>query len=104
MLNANYQVMRALTESEYNELKESIIQSGVIISIVLDEDGNILDGYHRKQICDELGITDYPVDIQKGLSEEEKISLAYKLNEARRQLTPEEKRQEIKRRLPLSTG
>ena len=94
-----YQVMRDLTESEYIDLKESIIQNGVIVPVIVDENGDIIDGHHRAKICMELGITDFPTERKIGLTEEEKRELAYQLNQARRHLTPEQKRQEIRRHL-----
>lgn len=93
-----YQVMRDLTREEYGALKESIIESGVLVPVVLDEHGNIIDGHHRKMICEEIGAK-YPVQVVPGLTEAEKLNMARQLNEARRQLTPEEKRREIERRL-----
>jgi ParB-like chromosome segregation protein Spo0J len=91
-----YQVMRDLTGEEYSALKASIIESGVLVPVVLDEHGNIIDGHHRKMICDEIGTT-YPVQVMPGMTETEKLNMARQLNEARRQLTPEEKRREIER-------
>ena len=94
-----YQVMRDLTQGEYDELKQSIIENGVLVPVITDERGHIIDGHHRKKICDELGITNYPRSIKMRLTEEQKIEMAYQLNEARRQLTPEEKRQMAEKRL-----
>lgn len=94
-----YQVMRDLTQTEYEDLKQSIIENGVIVPIIVDENGDIIDGHHRVKICEELGLTDFPTERKDDLTEEEKINMAYQLNEARRQLSAEEKRQEIKRRL-----
>jgi len=95
--------MRPLTEDEYSELRQSIIENGrVLVPIVMDEDGNVIDGHHRLKICQELGFekyANYDVQIIPGLTETEKLHMAEQLNEARRQLTMEEKRNEIKRRL-----
>ena len=95
----NYQVMRDLTSAEYEELKADIKERGVKVAIELDEDGNVLDGHHRLKICQELGITDYPKEIRKGLTDDEKRTHARMLNVARRQLTPEEKRALIREQL-----
>ena len=94
-----YQVMRDLTESEMNELRESIKSHGVLAPLAFDEDGNLLDGHHRKAIIDELGIKDYPRTIHAGLSEPEKLEFARTVNVTRRQLTPDEKREETARSL-----
>ena len=58
-----YQVMPNLSAEEYAELKADIQLRGVMVPIEFDEKGNVLDGHHRLQICGELGITDYPVDL-----------------------------------------
>ena len=93
-----YQVMRDLTQGEYDELKQSIIENGVLVPVITDERGHIIDGHHRKKICDELGITNYPRSIKMRLTEEDKIAMARNLNEHRRQLTPEEINQKIEQR------
>ena len=89
---ADYQVMPSLSAEEYAELKADIEQRGVMGPIEFDELGNVLDGYHRLQICKELGIKDYPKVIRAGMSESEKLTHARKLNIARRHLTSEQKR------------
>ena len=88
----NYQVMPELTAEEYEELKADIAQRGVMIPIEYDELGNVLDGYHRLKICEELGIKEYPRVIRTGMTEAEKLTHARKLNMARRHLTNEQKR------------
>ena len=93
--NMDYQVMPSLNADEYKELKEDIAQRGVMVPIEFDEHGNILDGHHRLQICNELGIKDYPKVIRAGMTEEEKRTHARKLNMARRHLTQEQRRELI---------
>lgn len=88
----DYQVMPDLSDDEYAELKADIEQRGVMVPIEFDELGNVLDGHHRLKICKELGIKDYPKVIRAGMSENEKLTHARKLNIARRHLTSEQKR------------
>ena len=95
----NYQVMPDLTADEYAELKADISQRGVMIPIEYDELGNVLDGYHRLRICEELGIKEYPKVIRAGMTETEKVTHARKLNIARRHLTSEQKRGLIREQL-----
>ena len=95
----DYQVMPNLNADEYKELKEDIAQRGVMVPIEFDENGNILDGHHRLQICNELGIKDYPKVIRAGMTEEEKRTHARKLNMARRHLTQEQRRELIRQQL-----
>jgi len=94
-----YQVMPDLTDDEYNELKADIAQRGVMVPVELDEYGNILDGHHRVRACNELGIMDYPITIRSGMTEEEKMFHARKLNMARRHLTQEQRRELIRAQL-----
>lgn len=94
-MQPKYQVLRPLTPSEYDSLKSSIRESGVTVPVVLDESGNIIDGHHRQRIFDELtaeGVTlpPLPKTIKIGMTEEQKISLAYELNLNRRHYSPEE--------------
>lgn len=83
----NYQVMPELTPEEYAELRADIAERGVMIPIEYDEQGNVLDGYHRLKICEELGIKDFPRVIRAGMTESEKLTHARKLNIARRHLS-----------------
>lgn len=81
-----YQVMPPLTEDEYASLREDIMIRGVLVPVEKDEKGNILDGHHRVRICEELGITNYPVTIRPGLTEADKRNHARAINILRRQL------------------
>jgi site-specific DNA-methyltransferase (adenine-specific) len=91
--------MPNLSTEEYAELKNDIANRGVMVPIEFDEQGNILDGHHRLQICEELGIKDFPKVIRAGLTEEEKYTHARKLNLARRHLSQEQKRGLIQQQL-----
>lgn len=99
MNDTMYQVMPPLTADEYAELKSDIQQRGVMVPVEYDEEGNILDGHHRIQICEELGITDFPKVIRTGMTEAEKRTHARKLNMARRQLNQEQRRELIREQL-----
>lgn len=90
MQKNKYQVMPDLSEDEYSDLKADIAKRGVMVPIELDEVGDVLDGHHRLRACEELGITDYPTVTRAGMTEDEKILHAYKLNVARRHLTTEQ--------------
>lgn len=86
----DYQFMPDLTPEEYEALKADIAERGVLVPIELDEEGNVLDGHHRLRACEELGITDYPTVTREGMTEDEKVAHAYRLNVARRHLTTEQ--------------
>jgi N6-adenosine-specific RNA methylase IME4/ParB-like chromosome segregation protein Spo0J len=97
--NMKYQVMPALGIEDYEALKSDIARRGVLIPVEYDERGNVLDGHHRLQACKELGLTEWPKFIRKGLSEEEKRQHARQLNLARRHLNQEQKRHLIQGQL-----
>jgi len=86
-----------LSAEEYEALKADIAQRGVQVPVEYDEDGNILDGYHRVRACQELGITDWPKVVRRGLTEEQKIEHALALNLHRRHLTREQRRELVVR-------
>jgi len=92
-----YQVMPPLSKEEYEALKTDIAENGVQVPVEYDEDGNILDGYHRVQICKELGIEEFPYFVRRGMTEEEKIEHAYRLNYNRRHVTKEQKQKDAKK-------
>lgn len=90
-----YQVMPPLSADEYQELKADIAKRGVLVAVELDDAGNILDGHHRVQAAQELGLQDWPQIVRIGLTEDEKRTHARKLNMARRHLSREQRREMI---------
>lgn len=87
-----YQLLPPLSPEEYAALKADIAARGVLVPVDYDEAGNILDGHHRVAACRELGVTDWPRFIRKGLTEEGKRDFARSVNVNRRQLSMTEKR------------
>jgi ParB-like chromosome segregation protein Spo0J len=81
-----YQVMPPLSPEAYTALKADIEANGVQIPADVDEEGNYLDGIHRKHICKELGI-DCPTRVRSGLTEEQKRAYAWRVNLMRRHLS-----------------
>jgi ParB-like chromosome segregation protein Spo0J len=94
-----YQEFDPLTPEEFAALEQSILDRGVEVAIVLDEDGNVLDGHHRLKICEKHGITNYPTTIKAGLSEDEKRDFAQSLNMARRSLSRDQVQRQVRNRL-----
>lgn len=94
-----YQVMPELSAEEYQRLKEDIAANGVQVAVEYDEVGNILDGHHRVKACQEIGLTDWPKVFRVGMTEEEKIEHALRLNLTRRHLTREQKQAVIREKL-----
>jgi len=95
-----YQVMPPLADAEYEALKASIQETGFDAAhpIVVDENGAILDGHHRKRICDELGIPVASVT-RDGLSEDEKRDYAIRANMASRNLNRKQKQELVDKEL-----
>lgn len=87
-----FQFFEPLPADEYAALKADIAKRGVLVPIEYDEEGNILDGHHRYQICRELGIKDFPRVVRRFSSLEEKEEHIVTLNVRRRHLTNEQKR------------
>lgn len=88
-----YQVARPLTPEEMKALEASIKEHGQILEpIVVDEDGNVIDGHHRQKIAQKLGI-DCPTRVLAGLDEDQKVAAAKELNFNRRHLDTAERRQ-----------
>jgi len=90
-----YQLLPPLSDDDRAALKASIERHGVLVPVEYDEAGNILDGHHRVDICSELGISDWPRFVRKGMAEEEKRSYAREINISRRHMNTEQKRSVI---------
>lgn len=80
-----------LADEEYQDLKDDIARHGVRIPIVVDEDGVVLDGFHRQKAARELGV-ECPRIVREGLSDAEKRALSMALNLHRRHLSREARR------------
>ena len=80
-----------LSDDEFAALKASIKVHGVLDPILEDEDGNILDGRHRLKIDPNA-----PRKVVKGLgSDAEKKAFVFQTNNARRNLSPGQKKKLI---------
>lgn len=75
-----------LTPDERAALRAEIAEHGVLVPVVVDEAGNIIDGHARAAIATELDLP-FPKEVRAGLSEAEKRIEAVVLNLARRHLT-----------------
>lgn len=94
-----YQVLPPLSSDDLAALKADIETRGVLVPVEYDEDGNILDGHHRVQICKELGIRKWPKVVRKGMTDAEKRTHARQLNLARRHLDQAARRKLIEQEL-----
>lgn len=71
-------------------LRASIERFGVLVPVVVDQHGELLDGHHRSRIAGELG-AEYPTIVREVADEDEAREIARTLNEDRRMLTREER-------------
>jgi len=67
----------------YAKLKNNIRKFGYVNKIVVDEEGTIIDGYHRWKALQELGYGKVEVVVVSGLSRSEKMLLSINLNRLR---------------------
>jgi ParB-like chromosome segregation protein Spo0J len=87
-----FQIMPSLSPDDYASLEKSIIEHGVMLPIIVDENDDIIDGHHREQIAQKLDIQ-CPRDVRTGLTDAEKRAMALTLNIDRRHLTQQQKRE-----------
>jgi site-specific DNA-methyltransferase (adenine-specific) len=80
-----------LSDEEYAALRADIIARGIVVPVVIDEQGNVIDGQHRLRIAADLGLVDVPMDIRPGLVDSEREALALDLNLHRRHLSTEQR-------------
>lgn len=86
-----YQILPPLLPEEFESLKASIAERGVEVPIIVDQDDEIIDGFHRWRACDELGRF-CPKEVRHFENEAEKFELVLRLNCRRRQLNRQQKR------------
>jgi len=86
---APYQLLPRLSADEWSRLTDSIRERGVLVPVLVDEHGAVLDGHHRLLIAESLGI-DCPRQTRSNLDEHEKRLLAVSLNVDRRQMSDTE--------------
>lgn len=93
-----FQFLPRLSDDEYAALEKSIIEHGIQVPILVDENKSVIDGHHRKEIADRFGI-DCPRRFAMDLTDEQKRTLALSLNLDRRHLNREQKRELIEKSL-----
>lgn len=86
-----YQILPPLLPEEFESLKASIAERGVEVPIIVDQDDQKIDGFHRWLACDELGVF-CPKEVRQFETEAEKYELVLRLNCRRRQLNRQQKR------------
>ncbi|QDT24443.1 DNA methyltransferase [Gimesia chilikensis] len=95
VINKNkVQFFPVMSEEEFEALKASIADRGVEVPIIVDQSGEVVDGFQRKRACEELGI-DCLTEVRDFVNETEKLELALILNCNRRHLNQNQKRKLI---------
>jgi site-specific DNA-methyltransferase (adenine-specific) len=93
-MQSKYQILPPLNEQEYETLKNSIDTNGLEYPVIVDENGEIVDGFHRQRACEELKVKCSRI-VREFESESEKYELALSLNCNRRHLSQNQKRRVI---------
>ncbi len=89
-----------LHPADYEALKESIRVHGVRVPAVVDQQGKIIDGWHRKQACDELKLY-CPREVRQFNSNVERMQAAISLNVNRRHISGRQRRELVAKYLRL---
>jgi ParB-like chromosome segregation protein Spo0J len=84
-----------LSQDDYEALRESIRTHGQLVPILVDGNGEILDGVHRARACQDLGLE--PRSVNVDTDDPHAVTLAVQL--ARRQLTTQQKRKIVEHEL-----
>lgn len=98
-----YQLLPHLSDAGFRELKSDIRRRGVLVPIERDENGDVLDGYHRLCAWTELAAEGVHVKmsviLRLDLSESEKRAHVRAVNLLRRHLTASQRRAVIEDQL-----
>jgi ParB-like chromosome segregation protein Spo0J len=92
---SSFQPMPPLTTEEYVALRDDIAARGVLVPVIVDQHGRLIDGHHRRRAVQELGVT-CPTEVRAVSSDHEAIDLAVTLNATRRHLSREQRRELIR--------
>lgn len=102
-MSAPFQVMPSLTTEEFTALLADVAERGIVVPVVVDQHGRVLDGHNRREIADRLGI-DCPTEVRHVVDEEDARQTALALNLTRRHLSREQRRDLIARECESRPG
>jgi hypothetical protein len=86
-----FQALPPLNPDEYAALEQSILAHGVLVPILVDDLGVVIDGHHRQKIAKHHELP-CPHEVKSGFTDSEKRTLSLSLNLDRRHLTREQRR------------
>lgn len=81
------EVMIPLSTEDWLRLRESIQRYGIRVPLSILRNGTVLDGHHRLEIAQELGIPHVPVQVLDLAEERDQLVWMIRANLDRRQLT-----------------
>ena len=93
-MSSPLQLFPALDPATEAALRSSIQRFGVLVPIVVDQEGRIVDGHHRRRIAEDLGV-EVPARAVVVADEEEAREMATTLNTDRRHLSLEQRREVV---------
>lgn len=91
-MSDTYQLFPTLDPATEEALRASIKRWGVIVPIVVDQHGQIIDGHHRRRIADELGV-EVDITVIDCADEDDARAIAASLNTDRRHMTIDQRRE-----------
>lgn len=91
-----FQVMPVLDAEALAALEQDILARGIVVPVVEDQHGRLLDGHHRREIAQRLSIA-CPVEVRPVDDDEDARQVALALNLTRRHLSREQRRHLIAR-------
>ena len=89
-----YRLFGEYTPEQYAAMKISAAQIGIQVATTRDEQGNLVDGFLRNDVADDLRIP-CPTEVRQFNSEAEKYEFILTVNCQRRQLSQDQKRKLI---------
>jgi site-specific DNA-methyltransferase (adenine-specific) len=90
-----YPRLPELGPAEYEALKASVKELGILVPVVRTPTGETIDGRARERAARELGLRDYPVRTLSGLTPEQRWEVHCSLNVQRRQMDRTAKREYV---------
>jgi site-specific DNA-methyltransferase (adenine-specific) len=95
VLKSAEMLLPPLTTEQRDSLRDSIRVEGIHTPIVQDQHGQIIDGFERLAIAEELGLRTYPARTVHCPDDRTRRHLRLQLNCNRRQLTRQQKREVV---------
>lgn len=79
-LRAPNKALRRRSTAKARKLQKNVRENGIVVPLIVDRDGLVIDGHARLQIARKLGFTEVPTIVVEGYSEAELRALSLALN------------------------